>query len=302
MIPLFPTFKPIELNDKKDIAPILEHYQPETSEVTFTNLYIWRNYYGILWCQYQDWLLFLYTAPSESKYALPPIGPAPRTEVCRMLLNWLQQEQGIANPYFDRADARLVAELSDDTKFLIQPVREQYDYVYRTADLINLAGDKYHKKKNHLNKFLRSYSFAYEPMQAVYFEQCLMLAETWCAARHCVEDFGLAGEWDAIKDIIQYYPMLQPQLKGAIILIDNQVAAFTFGEILNAQTAVVHIEKANPEIPELYTVINQQFCEHIWQQMPYINREQDLGEPGLRQAKLSYHPTRLVEKYRIQLR
>ncbi|MFB3895418.1 MAG: DUF2156 domain-containing protein [bacterium] len=302
MYPLFPAFKPIELNDKPDITPILAEYQPETSELTFTNLYIWRNHYGILWSKFQDWLLFLYTAQTESKSALPPIGPAPRTDICRKLLTWLHNEQGIANPYIDRADARLVEELQNSPEFQIQPIRDQFDYVYHTADLINLAGDKYHKKKNHLNKFSRSYSFRYEPMQEAYFEPCLQLADTWCLERRCVEDFGLAGEWDAIKDIIHHYPVLQPQLQGAVILIDNQVAAFTFGEILNAQTAVIHIEKVNPKIPELYAVINQQYCARAWQQIPFINREQDLGEPGLRQAKLSYHPIRLVEKYQIQLR
>jgi hypothetical protein len=294
-------FKPIELNDKKDIYPILEQYQPETSELTFTNLFIWRNYYGIQWSRYQDWLLFLYTAQSESIYALPPIGPAPRIEICRIFLNWLHHERGIPNPYLDRADTRLVVELSKQPEFQVQPVQAQFDYVYRTADLINLAGDKYHKKKNHINKFLRAYSFTYQPMQNAYLDQCLALADTWCGARHCAEDFGLAGEWNAIKDIIYYYPELLPQLQGAVILLDNQVVAFTFGEILNSQTAVIHIEKTNPEIPELYAVINQQFCEHAWQQFPYINREQDLGEPGLRQAKLSYHPDHMVEKYIIRL-
>jgi hypothetical protein len=64
---------------------------------------------------------------------------------------------------------------------------------------------------------------------------------------------------------------------------------------------VIHIEKANPEIPELYAMINQQFCEKTWSNVPMINREQDLGEPGLRQAKLSYLPDHLVEKFRIRL-
>jgi hypothetical protein len=81
----------------------------------------------------------------------------------------------------------------------------------------------------------------------------------------------------------------------------DRVEAFALGELLNSQTAVVHIEKANPEIPELYTVINQQFCANSWQNVPYINREQDLGEPGLRRAKLSYHPDHLEEKFEVGL-
>jgi hypothetical protein len=81
----------------------------------------------------------------------------------------------------------------------------------------------------------------------------------------------------------------------------NKVEAFALGELLNDQTAVVHVEKANPEIPGLYPMINQQFCEKTWQDVPLINREQDLGDPGLRKAKLSYYPDHLVEKFRIQL-
>lgn len=264
MQPLFPNFKPIDLNDKKDIHSFLEQYQPETSELTFTNLFIWRNYYGIQWSRYQDWLLFLYTAHAEVIYALPPIGPSPRVEVSWMLLNWLRKEKGNKQPYIDRADIRLVTDLKEQSEFIIQPTREQFDYIYLTEDLIKLSGDKYHKKKNHINKFKNSYSFTYSPLQENHIAQCLNLADSWCIARHCVEDFGLAGEWDAVKDIVQYFPELQPRLQGAVILLDNKVAAFSFGELLNQQTAVIHIEKTNPEIPELYAVINQQFCEHTW--------------------------------------
>jgi hypothetical protein len=65
--------------------------------------------------------------------------------------------------------------------------------------------------------------------------------------------------------------------------------------------ATVHIEKADPEIPGLYAVINQQFCENCWSDVPFVNREQDLGEPGLRKAKLSYYPDHLEEKFQVRL-
>ncbi len=71
------------------------------------------------------------------------------------------------------------------------------------------------------------------------------------------------------------------------------------GQLLNRQTAVIHFEKANPEIGGLYSLINQQFCEHAWKEVQFINREQDLGEEGLRKAKMSYNPEHLEEKFRI---
>ena len=118
--------------------------------------------------------------------------------------------------------------------------------------------------------------------------------------RRCEEDLNLLGEWDAIREGLTNFTALG--MTGGVILVDGKVEAFALGEQLNEQTAVVHIEKANTEIRGLYAAINQQFCEHQWQGVPFVNREQDLGEAGLREAKLSYNPDHLVEKYRICLR
>jgi hypothetical protein len=90
--------------------------------------------------------------------------------------------------------------------------------------------------------------------------------------------------------------------KGGAILIDGKVEAFALGEPLNPRTTVIHIEKANPAFEGLYQLINQEFCVHEWGNTLYINREQDLGEEGLRKAKLSYHPHHFVNKYTIELK
>ena len=92
------------------------------------------------------------------------------------------------------------------------------------------------------------------------------------------------------------------EFKGGVIEIDGKVEAFALGEQLNPQTAVIHVEKANPQFDGLYQLINQEFCTHEWESVDYINREQDCGEEGLRKAKLSYHPHHLVNKYTVQLK
>jgi len=79
--------------------------------------------------------------------------------------------------------------------------------------------------------------------------------------------------------------------------IDGKIQAFSLGELLNPEMAVIHIEKANTQYHGCYAMINQQFAEHCWKDVPYINREEDMGIPGLRQAKRSYHPVKMVEKY-----
>jgi hypothetical protein len=171
--------------------------------------------------------------------------------------------------------------------------------VYRTEDLIQLAGKNYRAKRNHINYLLRTYRITYEPMNESHIGACLNMAVNWCEARRCEEDLNLGSEWDATREALNNFSALG--IEGGVVLVNGQVEAFTLGELLNQETAVVHIEKANTEIRGLYGVINQQFCENRWKGVPFINREQDLGEPGLRQAKLSYSPDHLVEKFSIRL-
>lgn len=163
-----------------------------------------------------------------------------------------------------------------------------------------MAGRKYHSKKNYLNRFSQAYSFQYVPLQNDTIQWCLDMTVTWCEGRRCEEDMNLMDEWEAVREALIHYSDLQVQ--GDVILINDRVEAFSIGELLNEQTAVIHVEKANPEIRGFYAVINQQFCEKNWSQVSYINREQDLGEPGLRKAKLSYYPHHLEEKFRVSLK
>jgi hypothetical protein len=297
--PEFPEFKPMEMKDRDFIREILWRYQPQTSELTFTNLFIWRSHYKIQWSMYRDWLTILCTTETNGSYALLPIGPPSRLEVVRLLLRWLREEKKEKKPKIQRADQLLVSEIEGAKDLLIEPTRDHFDYVYRSEDLIQLAGRKYHSKRNHINNFLSIYSFTYAPLSGELVKACLELTENWCEWHRCEEDMNLLDEWDAVREALNHFGALK--IEGGVILIRNKVEAFILGELLNEKTMVVHVEKANSAIPGLYAVINQQFCEKLCQNVPYVNREQDLGEPGLRQAKLSYFPDHFVEKFQIRL-
>ena len=205
----------------------------------------------------------------------------------------------MANPAIERADPRLAAELAGHPEFVVEPVRDHFDYVYRTDDLINLAGGNYHAQRNHINSLARSHRFRYEPLRAEYLPECLELSARWCKVKRCEDDLSLMGEWEAVNAALANFQALQ--LKGGVILVNDRVEAFTCGELLNKATAVIHLEKADPELRGLYAVINQQFCRQAWAGVNFVNREQDLGQAGLRTAKMSYHPHHLVEKFRIRL-
>jgi hypothetical protein len=297
--PVFPRFKPLTLADREIFRKILWDYQAETSELTFTNLFIWQSHYGYQWSRDRDWLLVVSASPGGEAWALPPVGPAPRVDQCRQVLGWLRDEWGVADPAIERADLRLAAEVAGHPEFVVERVRDHFDYVYRTGDLINLAGGKYHAQRNHINSLARSYRCRYEPLGEKYLSACLYLCARWCQVKRCECDLSLLGEWEAITAALANYQALE--LQGGVILINDRVRAFSCGELLNKATAVIHLEKADPELRGLYAVINQQFCQQAWAGVPLVNREQDLGEAGLRMAKMSYHPHHLEEKFRIRL-
>ncbi|HNY71647.1 MAG TPA: phosphatidylglycerol lysyltransferase domain-containing protein [Syntrophorhabdus sp.] len=298
-MPQFPMFVPLELKDQEVFQTFFSAYRPEISELTFTNLFIWRSHYKFQWSIYRDWLVIISVEGEYGTFAIEPIGPSPRYEITRLVLEWMRDEKNVKNSRIERADNRIVEEVRGINGISVEPTRDHFDYVYLRDDLVKLGGNRYRSKRNHINQLVRAYSYRYEQLAPDHINDCIAVQEKWCLQRRCEDDMDLLGEWDAVKEILRCYMNLNVQ--GAVITIENKVVAFTIGQMLNENTAVIHIEKADPEIPGLYPVINQQFCENNWQGVRYINREQDLGIPGLREAKLSYYPDHMVNKFRIML-
>lgn len=175
--------------------------------------------------------------------------------------------------------------------------RDNSDYLYKTGDLISLQGKKYDGKRNHINKFRKLYTYEYVPLESTFLDECARIMEQWCADKDCECVNGEYCERKANLELLENFGALD--YKGALIKVDGAYEAFTAGEMLNENTAVIHVEKARSSIKGLYTLINQQFAEKEWSGTTYINREQDLGLGGMRKAKLSYHPVRLIDKYTV---
>ena len=117
----------------------------------------------------------------------------------------------------------------------------------------------------------------------------------WCRQRNCKKGDSLYCERKALTVGLQNFTALG--LVGGAIYLNGEMKAVTFGERLNAATAVVHAEKADAALRGVYTAICQDYCQQAWADMMYINREEDMGLPGLRKAKESYHPDHFAEKF-----
>ena len=190
--------------------------------------------------------------------------------------------------------------------FLIKYQAAYDDYVYRVEDLAELKGNRYSKKRNLINQFRREYDgsdrVAIEPINADNTEACLVFLEEWCQERDCDADdqFDLACEKQAAINTLMNYDAFD--LKGILLRIDGKVSAFGISAPLTSTMATLQYEKAFSSIKGLYQYFDNACAKRLFNGYTYINKESDMGIPGLAKAKKSYLPDRMVPASRLILK
>lgn len=294
-------FQDLTLEDKPMIDSYFCDVQPLNSECTFTNLFIWRDCYAVQWA-IVDGLLIIKPSQAEESWVLQPYGDYSKCDLRNVFEQLDAYFSAQGQPFIMRAVTEPFVELLEREYpglFYLEDERDLSDYVYLGEDLRELKGRKYHSKRNHLSNFRKQYpAYVYETMTSDMIEEVWQYLMEWCGQKACggTLDAGLHCEQKAIREALDYFELLD--YKGAVIRLDGKIAAFTLGEKLNDNTVVIHVEKANGDIIGLYPAINQEFLQHEWSDVQYVNREEDTGAEGLRKAKLSYHPITLVKKYK----
>jgi len=295
--------KEIKLEDQALFKSYFEKYPPQTSEFTFTNLYMWRNFYSFNFMEWKEHLLLFSRNIFESRkipasgnkkalYFFPPVGPNPSDIIISLF-------EDLKDAEFHRVPEQISENVRNHIKFSSLDIdiledRNNWDYVYELENLKNLPGNQYRQNRRWLNKFLESYDYDFKVLTENEVELCKKLQLEWCVLRQCEDDEELKEEEQAIYDALDNFTALGFQ--GAVICVDDKCAAYTFGEMLNPQTLVIHVEKAHMDYEGAYQAIGNLFLKNIVKDVIYINREQDLGVPGLRRAKESYKPIRMEKK------
>jgi len=162
---------------------------------------------------------------------------------------------------------------------------------------VALRGNKFHKKKNLLNQFNKKYEWEYKPMCSVCIDQVLTMQAEWIKwFEENDPSEALVAENTAITRVLTNFDKIGG-LFGGTISCDGKVIAYTVAEPLCEDTVVIHFEKGNVAYKGVYQAINQMFLKNDAVQFTHVNREQDLGDEGLRKAKLSYNPTFFLKKF-----
>jgi hypothetical protein len=286
------TFHPLTLFDREAMQAVTLPSGRRNCNYTFANLVGWKFLFGTEVCVLEKAVVLRYTFDGQRAYM-----------VCTSEALSLELIEAL----FDDSNGNLTligledSQVAQYSLFSIssEPFRDQYDYIYRRTDLATLHGRHLDAKRNHIHRFRAEHpDFEYRPLTPESFDECRRLTEIWqeeksqsqngngnknetIDAEHRVME-TIFSNWDALGMI------------GGSIFVDGRMVAFTYGSAVTTDTLDVCVEKADRHVEGAFAIINQQFAEHLPEQYIYLNREEDMGIPGLRQAKLSYHPEILL--------
>ena len=288
-------FKPINQIDKKLYESYLFSEQGRGGELSYANLCMWGEH-KVAIVENHLVLLSLY----NGKYLYPfPMGNGDVVPVLEAIIADAS-ERGIpcVLSSLTPEKATLLDELYPG-KFESHFKRASFDYVYATEKLAELKGRKYHRKRNHYNRFCKNHpDFHVEPLSSKNAEQVKAFLDNWYKGRlEESPENDYAGEQTALNRCFMNYEKLG--MESLVLFHEGEILAFTMGSQLSPNTFDVHFEKARWDVEGAYTAINCEFAKYIRDKYPeieFLDREEDMGLEGLRKAKESYFPHHMVEK------
>ena len=286
----------------------------QNCDLSFGNLISWKFLYNTQFAIVNDYLVFRFHYNRHLAYMMPVAKPQPQEDgtfkvkpcdECSIEVIKAIRDDSIAmgHPFLMMGVCNYMRDLIEqrfpDT-FDIKPNRDFADYIYTREKLVNLSGKKLQSKRNHINKFKSLYpNYEYRALTPDLIPQCLALEKQWRKVSkddtdETDLDEELSEELRSMTRAFNRWDRLG--LIGGTIWVDNKLVAFTFGCPINQTTFDVCVEKADVNYEGAFTIINQEFVKHLPEKYFYINREEDMGDEGLRRAKESYRPDILLEK------
>ena len=287
-------FSPVTLDEAERFYSYWQKTPQRSIDYSLVNLWGWQQHYGLEWCFTEHLCWIRQTWPCFTAY-WAPVGDWHAVDWAACLaqgpVSFIRVPEALEELWQEQLPGRISS----------APARGQWEYLYAQSDLVRLPGNRFHKKKNHVSGFIRTYGEPdYHPLDDRMAEDCLALQDTWCQWHDCDHSPSLTAENDAINRVLSHYNTFH-NLCGGSLYIGKDIVAFSIGERLDEQTMGVHYEKGLNDIRGVYQTINNVFCKNACTDVQWINRAQDLDEEGLRLAKESYHPAGFLHKFTVTL-
>lgn len=300
-------FQDMTEEDARLLAGYFHGFDYRGAGYTLLANYIWRNTHCLCWEVIGDYLCI---AGADCMIAENPnaIISMPMTRTGTYIPEKLKETVAEARERFEKRKIPFSIELIPQhmVKYLEDAFpgqmtfshdRDADEYVYLKDKLISLSGRALHKKKNHMNFFLKNHSYKVEKITKNMIDNIMDFVVQSMVRRSYEPDEmeSLRMEEEAIRQILQFVE--EPQVYSVAVFVDEQLQAFAIGERLSEDTAVEHFEKANDNFRGLYQVVCSEFCKALPEEVVYVNREEDMGLENLRKAKEALKPDHMEEKY-----
>lgn len=281
-------FTQICLEDKPVFDKQYARFPPRHSGEVFTTMVSWGQYVEYRYAALENTFIIL----SRDKNGIQfhqPIGKH-NADLINQVMKLTVKEDAVFG-FIKTEEKKLL--ISQFPSLVFVQDRDFFDYVYRASDLAKLPGTKYGKIRNRLNKFTKNHTYTVEDISEENIEEINEFLKRWCLWKDCASDELLENERKAIVYAMAHFFDLG--LSGLALRIKGVIEAIAVFEQMNKDTVVVHFEKGSPKYDGIYKAINMETAKRVQNLVPFIDREEDLGIPGLRQAKLSYQPDHFIE-------
>ena len=304
-------FKDLSTADKDLIQSYTLYGERQNCDLSFANLISWKFLYNTQFAIVDDYLVFRFYTGHHLAYMMPIPKPTPSADgilrvvscdECSVNVIKAIRNDSIAmgHPFLMMGVCNYMVDLIEDTfpdTFEVKANRNYADYIYTREKLINLSGKKLQSKRNHINKFKTLYpNYEYKTLTQEMIPECIRLEQQWRSKAQDDKSFDRSMDEELRSMTRAFHRWDRLGLLGGTIWVEDQLIAFTFGCPINQSTFDVCVEKADTTFEGAFAIINQEFLKHLPEQYFYINREEDMGDEGLRYAKLSYKPDILLEK------
>lgn len=287
---------PVSLAEKDQYYKFWEMTPRRSLDYSLVNLWGWQEYFGLEWAFAEDLCWIRQTRPEPCWWA--PLGDWNGADWQRLLpalgkeLRFTRVPQELVNIWLESLPASVQAE--ED--------RDQWEYLYLQSDLAQLGGNKYHRKKNHYNSYVKTYGEPdYRSVTDGHISDVLSVQHVWCDCHECEDSPSLKAENDAITRVLRNWEAFR-NMYGGTLSVDDKMIAFSIGEKLDDETLGVHFEKGLSGYKGVYQAMNLQFAKNAGAGFKWINRAQDMGETGLRQAKMTYLPADFLRKCKVEFK
>ncbi len=285
-IPTYPEFADISLAMRDEFYPSLNLLKDGVSEFSFSNLYLFRRTYGYRVSRIPGKTFIVEGIKNGASFFYAPCS-LPDAGHYDDLMSRHDYQKNLSETQAEAHRIDLEAR-----GYTVREDRDNFDYLYSRTDLAELSGKAYHKKRNLVNGFINSYTYEQKPLSTENVKDAMAVLDEWKDSKGFDGDYAAASEGLALYDVLG--------MRGCVYYVDGTPAGWCLGEpMAKARMFAVHFEKASERYKGIYQFINQAFAQALPVYMKSVNREQDLGDEGLRQAKMTYRPSGFVKKYRV---